>query len=279
MDDNAKVNLEQATIQSLNPLKKVTPKGTEYWLARDLQGLLGYSQWRNLEEVIEKAKRACEMSANDPRIHFADTSKKVTLGGGSIREIKDVALTRYAAYLVAMNGDSAKPEIAAAQTYFAVQTRKQELAEQKDEDESRLALRNRVKRSNRYLAGAAQRAGVQNFGAFHNAGYQGLYGGLGLSDIKEKKGIRPNDDLLDFIGRAELAANEFRITQTESKLETQQIKGEQAARETHRTVGKEVRNTIEKLGGTMPEVLPAAPSIKQVEKAKKRRTRELPPSS
>ena len=152
MDDNAKVNLEQATIQSLNTLKKVTPKGTEYWLARDLQGLLGYSQWRNLEEVIEKAKRACEMSANDPRIHFADTSKKVTLGGGSIREIKDVALTRYAAYLVAMNGDSAKPEIAAAQTYFAVQTRKQELAEQKDEDESRLALRNRVKRSNRYLA-------------------------------------------------------------------------------------------------------------------------------
>jgi DNA-damage-inducible protein D len=176
-----------------------------------------------------------------------------------------------------MNGDSSKAEIAAAQTYFAIQTRKQELTEQRNEAEDRLVLRDRIRDANKDLNSAAKDVGVENYAFFHDSGYKGLYGGLRLSEIKEVKGIDPKEDLLDRAGRAELAANEFRITQTELRLRNEQVNGQNQAEDVHSYVGKEVRQTIEKLSGTMPEDLPAAPSIKKLRKAKE--TKKLPPSS
>lgn len=249
---------KQATIRTLDTFKRTSGSGVEFWLARDLQTVLGYTQWRNFEPAIEKAKMACASVGSDPRHHFADIRKK---GIGPLA--KDVALTRYACYLIAMNGDPNKPEIAAAQVYFAVQTRKQELGEQRGDDEHRVMLRDRVRRANRELNSAAKEAGVQNYAYFHDAGYQGLYG-LRLSEIKNLKKIRPKEDLLDCAGRTELAANEFRITQTEERLRTRQVKGQEPAEVTHRFVGQEIRQTIKKLGGTMPEELPPEPPIKRL---------------
>lgn len=263
-------------MDSLDAIKKVTNKGTEYWLARQLQSILGYSDWRNFAESIKRAKQACESSGGDPSHHFADINTMMVLGKGAQRKVPDFALTRYAAYLTAMNGDPAKPEIAAAQAYFAVQTRRQEVSDQKDDVENRIALRDRVKNANKYLVTAAKKAGVQNYGLFHDAGYKGLYD-RGLADIKAHKGLDPKEELLDRAGRAELAANEFRITQTEQTLIRQQIVGDQESRETHREVGREVRRTIEKLGGTMPEDMKPEPSIKKIRSARKRK--ELPEGS
>jgi DNA-damage-inducible protein D len=199
----------------------------------------------------------------------------MALGKGAERQVEDVALSRYACYLVAMNSDPNKLEVAIAQSYFAVQTRRQELADESANIESRLNLRDRVKDANKFLNSAAKDAGVQQYGLFHDAGYRGLYGGLSLREIKAKKGIDAKNDLLDCINRAELAANEFRITQTEMTLRRESIKGEINARETHKKVGTEVRNTIRKLGGTMPEQLPAVEPIKELEKSKKNPTKEI----
>jgi len=269
--------IKQSTLQTLDSFKKKTDWGTDYWLARDLQTLLGYAKWDNFLDIVNKARMSCESIGGNPNNHFADVGKMVTLGSGSARQVRDIALSRYACYLVAMNGDPDKPQIAAAQTYFAVQTRKQELTEQRNEDEDRLVLRDRVRGANKELNSAAKGVGVQNYAFFHDAGYQGLYGGLRLSEIKEVKGINPKEDLLDCAGRAELAANEFRITQTEERLRTQQVKGQKAAEDTHNYVGREIRQTIKKLSGTMPEDLPPAPSIKQLKK--QRKPKQLPPSS
>ncbi len=277
MEEKDLITTKESAIQTLEGYKKNTNQGTDFWFARDLQGLLGYVQWRNFESAIEKAKMACASVGHDPRHHFADISKLITSGKGAQQEIKDIALTRYACYLIAMNGDPTKPEIAAAQTYFAIQTRKQELTEQLNEAEDRLMLRDRVRDANKDLNSAAKSARVQNYAFFHDAGYQGLYGGLRLSEIKEVKGIEPKEDLLDRIGRAELAANEFRITQTELRLKSEQASGQKQAEQVHNFVGKEVRQTIKKLSGTMPENLPTAPPIKQLKKAKK--PKELPPSA
>ena len=277
MENNELVNIKQNTIKHLEGIKHSSPKGFDYWSARELGELLGYADWRNFKEAIARAKMALESCGGNPRNHFGDVTKMVSLGSDAKRGIDDILLTRYACYLIAMNGDPSKPEIAASQSYFAVQTRRQELAEQRSEVEDRLELRDRVKDRNKYLNMAAKEAGVTNYAFFNDAGYKGLYGELGLSEIKRKKGIPQKDNLLDCIGRAELAANEFRITQTELTLRNDQIKGQQNAENTHHRVSKEVRNTIKTLGGTTPENLPSETPIKQLQKAKK--AKQIPPSS
>ncbi len=277
MEDNELIYVRENTVRFLDEIKHRDSKGFDYWHARDLQKLLGYVEWRKFKDAIERAKMACESSGGISRHHFGDIAKMVALGSTAKRKIDDVVLTRYACYLIAMNGDPSKPEIAVAQAYFAIQTRKQELTEQLNETEDRLMLRDRVRDANKDLNSAAKSVGIENYAFFHDAGYQGLYGGLRLSEIKEVKGIEPKEDLLDRIGRAELAANEFRITQTELRLKSERANGQKQAEQVHNFVGKEVRQTIEKLSGTMPEDLPPEPPIKQLKRAKD--TKKLPPSS
>jgi len=266
------MDIVKAVRKSLDDLKRVSSTGIEYWMARELQGPLGYTNWQNFARVVNKAKMACGSSGSDPNNQFIEVNKMVDIGSGAQRERQDYIVSRYGAYLIAMNGNPQHPEIATAQIYFAVQTRRQEIADQIQDTNKRLELRERVKIANKYLGEAAKDSGVQNYALFHAAGYRGLYG-LRLDQIKERKGIDPKEELLDRAGRAELAANEFRITQTEEALIQNQIKGDILARETHQRVGKEVRKTIEKIGGTMPEDLPAEPSIKKLirDKRKKRK--------
>lgn len=264
------------TIQSLEEKRLRSRKGGEYWMGRDIQIILGYVKWDKFENVILKAKMACQTSGIDPGNHFLQTGKMVSAGSGTRVERKDYFLTRYACYLIAMSGDTTKPEIATAQTYFAVQARRQEIQDQLTAEERRLQLRERVKQANRSLASTAKQAGVQRYPIFQDAGYRGLYE-MGLSDIKRRKGIPKNEDLLDRAGRAELAANEFRITQTEQKMIRDRVSNERSAVETHRDVGQEVRATIRKLKGIMPEDLPSETSIKKIERKLVREAKALPP--
>jgi DNA-damage-inducible protein D len=268
---------EQNTIKLMDELKKISDSGKEYWLAREVQEPLGYQAWSTFQDTINRAKQSCASFGANENNHFRHITKMVALGSGASRDIGDIVLSRYACYLIAMNGDPKKPEISAAQAYFAIQTRRQELFDQLTEEQKRIVLRDRVKDSNKSLSDAAKEAGVSNYPLFQDAGYKGLYGGLGVKQLKGKKGISDKNDFLDCIGRMELAINDFRITQTEAKLTRNKISGDYAAREVHKEVGKEVRNTIEKIGGTMPENLPAEPPIKQLKRANK--TKELPPSS
>jgi DNA-damage-inducible protein D len=235
-------------------------------MGRDLQQILGYTDWRNFQAVIEKAKIAFDGSGVQSGYHFVGTNKVIEGGKGAKLERADCYLTRYACYLVAMNGESSKPEVATAQTYFAVQTRRQEVSDQ----EKRIALRGRVRKGNKLFAGTARGAGVKRFALFNDAGYHGLYG-MGLADIKLHKGIPQKDDLLDCAGRAELAANEFRVTQAQQKLEREGIRGEGPAIHAHRTVGREVREAIKRIGGTMPENLPTEEPIKKLIAAQKKK--------
>ena len=262
-------------------LKHINEYGQEFWYARELQSALEYSQWRRFSDAIERAKTACEKSGHSIQDHFADVGKMVKLGSGSTREIEDIALSRYACYLIVMNGDSRKEVIALGQTYFAVKTRQQELIEDYDrlsEEQKRLAIRNEMKRHNSALANAAQEAGVKqpiDFAIFQNYGYMGLYNGLKAQDIKARKGLKKNQDILDFMGSTELAANLFRATQTEEKLRREHIQGKSEANKTHYEVGKKVRQTIKELGGTMPEDLPTPEkSVRQIEKENKQITNE-----
>jgi len=250
-------------ISELDKVKKLTAKGGEYWMARDIYAILGYSEWEHFDKVIQKAHMACESTGVDPNNHFRDVTKMVLIGSGVNRKVKDYYLTRYACYLIGMNGDSRKPEIGTAQTYFAIQTRRQEISDRLTDREKRVQLRERVKKANKSLASTAKKAGVQRYALFQDAGYQGLYE-MGLASIKKRKGILEKENLLDRAGRTELAANEFRITQTEEKLVRDKINIEKSAIETHRNVGCEVRNVIKKLGGTMPENLPPEESIKKL---------------
>lgn len=245
-------------------LKKLNEHGAEYWSARELQPHLGYSQWRHFERAIERAMQSCEASGNKPENHFAGAGKMVALGSGAQRESQDFHLSRFACYLIAQNGDPRKPEIAFAQKYFAVQTRRQELAA----DMERLALRQQVGEEFKALSGAAQQAGVQSrmFGVFHDAGYKGLYGGLGNAEIKQRKKIPAKDALMDRMNSTELAANQFRLTQTRDKLEREGVQGQEAAIRLHESVGKEVRTAIKRIGGTMPEDIAPAEHIKDVKK-------------
>ena len=257
-------------------LKHINEYGQEFWYARELQPALEYSQWRYLKEAIERAKTACTNSGQNITDHFAEVRKMVEIGSNAKREIEDIALSRYACYLIVMNGDPRKEIIALGQTYFAVKTRQQELIEDYDrlsEEQKRLAIRNEMKRHNSALANAAQEAGVKqpiDFAIFQNYGYMGLYNGLKAQDIKERKGLKMNQDILDFMGSTELAANLFRATQTEEKLRREHIQGKSEANKTHYEVGKKVRQTIKELGGTMPEDLPTPEkSVRQIERENK----------
>ncbi|MHB1291675.1 MAG: DNA damage-inducible protein D [Sulfuricella sp.] len=263
--------------QSFEDLKKTNDYEAEYWSARDLQSLLGYGQWRRFEDAIKRAITSCEQSGNNPSHHFAGAGKMVELGSGSVREVEDYRLSRFACYLIAQNGDPRKPEIAAAQKYFAIQTRRQELTDQHAADRERLELRKQTSEEFKALSGAAQQAGVQSrmFGIFHDAGYKGLYGGLGGEDIKVRKGIPSKENLMDRMNATELAANQFRMTQTRDKLAREGIRDQQQAIRAHQEVGKEVRDAIQRIGGTPPEHIPAAEHIKIVEKRIKTSTPKL----
>jgi len=253
--------------------------GNEYWNARQLAVVLEYSQYRHFLPVLERAKEACRNSGQSVGNHFEDVLTMVEIGSGAKREVSDVRLSRYACYLVVQNGDPSKPVIANGQTYFAMQTRRQELADDESfvrlsEDEKRLAIRNELATHNKYLAAAAKDAGVEtpiDYAIFQDHGYKGLYGGLGAKDIHVRKGLKKSQKILDHMGSTELAANLFRATQTEDKLKRDQVQGKRQANQTHLEVGKKVRQTIKELGGTMPEALPTPDSsIKQIESAKKK---------
>ena len=264
--------------QTFESIKHVNEYGEEYWLARELQRVLEYAQWRRFSDAIERAKLACKNSGFAVEDHFADVGKMVDIGSGAEREIDDVMLSRYACYLIVMNGDPRKEVIAIGQSYFAVKTRQQELIdnyEQMSEDQKRLAIRNEMIAHNKSLAEAAQMAGIvdqREYAIFQNKGYQGLYGGLGAKEIHARKGLKKSQKILDHMGSTELAANLFRATQTDEKLRRENIQGKQAAYDTHYQVGKKVRQTIQELGGTMPEDLPTPQkSIAQIEREQETR--------
>lgn len=259
-------------INSLNKnfesIKKVDENGVEFWQARELLPLLSYDKWQNAEEVIKRASRSCINSGQPVENHFTDVSKMIETGKGAVRQVKDYKLSRYACYLIAQNGDPKKPEIAMAQTYFAIQTRKQEVFEQLSEADKRLFIRGEVAIENKKLFSTAKKAGVTKFGSFNDAGYKGLYG-MPLSEIENKKKIKKGE-LLDRAGTTELAANLFRITQTDEKIKKENIKGDFLASKTHFMVGGKIRQTIKNIGGTMPEDLPPEKHIKEL-KTKKRK--------
>ncbi|WP_425995158.1 DNA damage-inducible protein D [Caulobacter sp. DWR1-3-2b1] len=267
-------------ISSFEDAAQVDDGGVEFWDARDLQELLGYAKWDSFLDVVEKAKESCRSSGQSVTDHFADVRKMVPIGSGAEREIDDMRLTRYACYLVAQNGDSRKKPIAFAQTYFAIQTRKQEIREEEEsdyiplsEDQKRLLLRDEIKEHNRNLASAAKGAGVVqplDFAIFQTFGYRGLYGGLDRLGIQRKRGLRAKQNILDHMGSTELAANLFRATQTEEKLRRDGTKGKDAANAVHFEVGKKVRDAIRDIGGTMPENLPPSEDIVKVERRLKK---------
>lgn len=264
---------------NFDSIRQQDEEGNEYWLARPLAKVLDYSEYRHFLPVLERAKEACRNSNQAVEDHFEDVLAMVEIGSGAKREVSDVRLSRYACYLVVQNGDPSKPVIANGQTYFALQTRRQELADDESfarlsEDEKRLAIRNELATHNKYLAAAAKDAGVEtpiDYAIFQDHGYKGLYGGLGAKDIHARKGLKKSQKILDHMGSTELAANLFRATQTEDKLKRDQVQGKRQANQTHLEVGKKVRQTIKELGGTMPEALPTPDSsIKQIESAKKK---------
>lgn len=255
-------------------IRKANEASNEYWESRDLAEVLDYTQYRNFETVIEKAKLACFNSGHRIEDHFADVSKMVAIGSGAERPVRTMLLSRYACYLAIQNADPNKEIVAQGQTYFAIQTRRQELADGRIEDDRRVMLRGEIRRHNVQLADAARGAGVIepiDYAIFQNHGYMGLYGGLKQDDIHRRKGLKKSQKILDHMGSTELAANLFRATQAEEKLRREEVKGKDAANRTHREVGAKVRQTIRELGGTMPEELPVAESIKKIETKQRKR--------
>lgn len=259
-------------------IKHVNEYGQEFWYARELSKVLKYKDFRNFELIIYKAMEACANSGYKTSDHFGETTEMVHIGSGAQRGFKSYQLSRYACYLIVMNGDSSKKIIALGQTYFAVKTRQQELIENYDnlsENNKRVAIRNEIKVHNKSLAEAAKQAGITepiDYAIFQNKGYQGLYGGLTQKEIHARKGLKKSQDILDHMGSTELAANLFRATQTDEKLRKEKIIGKDAANRTHYEVGKKVRETIKDLGGTMPEDLPTPEkSIKQIEREQRKK--------
>ena len=269
MNNINKVN--KNTNKNFEEIKHIDENGVEYWYARELMPILQYSHWQNFEKIIEKAKISCENSDISMFDHFTDVNKTIKMPKGATKVINDYKLSRYACYLIAQNGDSRKKVIALAQTYFAVQTRKQEINEKEysmlTEDEKRFYQRDLTRKGNYSLNIAAKKAGVKNFDKFHNSGYKGLYNGETADDIAKRKGLRYREDILDNMGSDELIANLFRISQTEQKLKRDKVNTEKQACDTHNKIGKIVRNAIKEAGGNMPEDLPTPKkSLKQLEK-------------
>ena len=255
-------------------IKHIDEYGNEYWLARELQNVLEYKRWDKFCNVINNAKKACENSNYNVFEHFSQVGKTSKMPNGGVKNLLDYKLSRYACYLIVQNADPRKEVVALGQTYFAVQTRRQELTEIEysmlTEDEKRFYQRNLTKKGNYSLNQAAKKAGVKNFDKFHNAGYKGLYNGETADDIAKRKGLRYREDILDNMGSEELATNLFRISQTEARLKKDNIQGEGKANETHYNIGKNIREVIAKNGGTMPECLPTPKkSLKELEKERK----------
>lgn len=273
-------DLSQQHLATFDSIKQMDEHGNEYWLARQLSKILEYSEYRHFVPVITRAKEACRNSGWMEEDHFEDVLEMVKIGSGAVRQLSNIRLSRYACYLIVQNGDPKKTVIANGQTYFAIQTRRQELAGEKTgfsnltEDEKRLAIRNELATHNKQLAAAAKDAGVEtpfDYAVFQNHGYKGLYGGMGAKEIHSHKKLDTKEKILDHMGSTELAANLFQATQTEEKLRRDNTQGKQQANQTHFNVGSKVRQTIEELGGTMPENLPVPEkSIKQLESEKKK---------
>ncbi len=278
-----KAKLTKKSVALFENIKKIDEQGREYWSSRELAKILEYKDYRNFLTVINKAKESCSNSNVTIDDHFVDVTDMVFIGSGATRTIETIRLSRYACYLTVQNADPSKTIVAQAQTYFAIQTRIAEVKQMEEynrlssEDEKRLFLRNEVTKHNLLLADAAKVAGVikpYDYAVFQNYGYKGLYGGLGAKEIHFRKGLKKNQKILDHMGSTELAANLFRTTQTEEKLRRENIKGKAKANQTHYDVGKKVRQTIEDLGGTMPEDLPTAESIKTIEAKQQKEIKE-----
>lgn len=275
-----KSNLQNTTNTIFEQIKEIDENGNEFWGARKLSKILEYSEFRHFIPVIDRAKEACNNSDQPIQDHFEDYLEMVPIGSGAERKMESVKLSRFACYLIVQNADPSKEVVAQGQTYFAIQTRLQEIQQMDDysrlstEEEKRLFLRNELKKHNLQLAEAAKDAGViqpVDYAIFQNHGYMGLYGGLGAKEIHIRKGLKKSQQILDHMGSTELAANLFRATQTEDKLKRDNIKGKTNANKTHFEVGKKVRQTIKDLGGTMPENLPVEDSIKKIEKVESKK--------
>ena len=265
--------------ETFESIRQFDAESNEFWIARQLAKVLEYSEYRHFQPVIERAKESCRNSGHAVEDHFEDVLDMVDIGSGAKRQVADIRLSRYACCLIVQNGDPSKPVIANGQTYFALQTRRQELSDNEalvrlSENDKRLLARAELAEHNKHLAAAAKDAGVEtpiDYAIFQDHGYKGLYGGRGAKDIHAIKGLKKNQKILDHMGSTELAANLFRATQTEEKLRRDKVRGKQKANQTHFEVGKKVRQTIDELGGTMPEALPTPEkSIQQIESAKKK---------